>query len=176
MRSSSLQRLLEAARALPGERDPVECRAPAPSPTASIDGSADRSPRDPRELRADVGAFLRDLAARTEPALHDALTRAQNAWDQVDAVSVMDDALGERAAALKADWWTLAASNQPGAKAAAVEGLLAIEAGLGLVALLERRLATLIRLHTASGGELLPGGRPFLDVAAALMEAARGWA
>jgi hypothetical protein len=136
----------------------------------------DGSPRDPRELRAEVGALLRDLAARTEPALHEALTRAQNAWDQVDAVSVVDEALSERAARLKADWWTLAASNQPGAKAAAVEGLLAIEAGLGLVALLERRLATLIRLRVAGGGDLLPDGRPFLDVAAALHEVARGWA
>jgi hypothetical protein len=172
MRSTSLQRLLEAARALPGDRDPVECRAPAPSSAPA----ATRAPRDPAALRAEVGAFLRDLAARTEPALHDALARAQNAWDQADAVSVVDDEMTARATTLKADWWTLAASGQPGARAAAVEGLLAIEAGLGLVALVERRLATLIRLHTAGGGDLLPGGRPFLDVAAALHEAARGWA
>jgi hypothetical protein len=123
-----------------------------------------------------VGQWIAELATRTEPALQNALSRATNAWDQADAVSIVDDAFSARTDGLKAECWQAAASGQPGARAAAVESLLAFDAALGLVTLVERRLATLIRLHVAGGGELLPQGRPFLDVAAALTEAARGWA
>jgi hypothetical protein len=132
--------------------------------------------RDVAGLRAEVGALLGELADRMEPALHQALARAENAWDQADAVSVVDAELTTRADALKAAWWKVAAGDQPGARGAAIEALLALDAAFGLVQLVERRLATLIRLRVAGGGELLPEGRPFIDVAAALAEAARGWA
>ena len=172
MRNASLQRLLEAARALPGDRDPVECRAP--SLTSSPPGSSPCP--DLPALRAGVGALLGELASRTEPALHHALSRAANAWDQADAVSIVDADLSARTAELTARWREAAVCGEPSARAAAVEALLALEAALGLVALVERRLATLIRLRLTGGGELLPEGRPFLDVAGALREASRGWA
>jgi hypothetical protein len=126
-------------------------------------------------LRAGVGELLRELAARTQPALEQALTRSASAWDQADAVSIVDDELAARAEALKERWRRLAAGGDPAATAAALEALLAVQASLGLVTLVERRLATLIRLQLSGGGELLPDGRPFLDVSAALVEAARGW-
>jgi hypothetical protein len=128
------------------------------------------------ELRTSVGALLKDLAERTEPALQHALARAESAWDQADAVSIVDDKLLARAASLKARWQEVAASGEPGCEAAALEAMLAVDASLGLVSLMERRLATLIRLQLGGGGTLLPDGRPFLDVSSALSELARGWA
>ena len=59
--------------------------------------------------------------------------------------------------------------------AVALEGLLALEAARGLAALAEQRLSSLIRLRVRQTDELLPGGRPFLDLGAAIAEAARAW-
>ncbi len=168
MRSGSLQRLLEAARALPGDRDPVECFVPS---LHAVDPAPD--PQDLRELRAQVGALVRELADRTEPALHQALARAASAWDQADALVILDDALLGRNVELQTRW-RQAAHGGPAERAAAVEALLALDAAFGLVALVERRLATLIRLR--GDGDLLPEGRPFLDVSSALHDVARGWA
>ncbi len=148
---------------------PVLTLTPGAGPGSFTDAEIPR-------LRAAVGELLRELAARTEPALHGALTRTAVAWDQADAMSILDDALLARAEDLQTRWRHVAGSGAPGAVAAALEALLALEASLGLVALVERRLATLIRLRLGSGGELLPEGRPFLDVSSALVEAARGWA
>jgi hypothetical protein len=91
-------------------------------------------------------------------------------------VSIVDEKLLARAASLKARWQEVAASGEPGCEAAALEATLAVDASLGLVSLMERRLATLIRLQLGGGGTLLPDGRPFLDVSSALSELARGWA
>jgi hypothetical protein len=178
MRTGSLQRLLQVARALPGDRDPV----PAPRPaftlapeSALTPGQGGKAPAL-AELRAQVGALLTELAERVEPALCDALSRASSAWDQADAAPIVDDELRARAAALAERWRAAAGAWDPGTVAAALEALLAIEAALGVVAVVERRLATLIRLRLADGAPLLPDGRPFLDVPAALREAAGAWA
>lgn len=146
------------------------------TPASVTPGAAGASASAIGVLRGHVGELLRELAARTEPALHAALARAENAWDQADAVSIMDEDLRARTAALQARWRHVAASGAAGATAAALEALLVLEASLGLVAVVERRLAPLIRLRLAGGGDLLPDGRPFLDVSAALAEAAREWA
>jgi len=58
-----------------------------------------------------------------------------------------------------------------------VEALLTIDTTVALLTLVEKRMATLVRLRLRSETpELVPQGRPFLDVAAALQEAARAWA
>ena len=69
---------------------------------------------------------------------------------------------------------------QPGSpaprRAVALEGLLAIDLAIALVRLFERRLAALLRLRLRSATpELLPEGRPFLDLGRALHEAAEAW-
>jgi hypothetical protein len=52
-----------------------------------------------------------------------------------------------------------------------------LEAACGLTTLAERRLSSVIRLRLRSDDqELLPAGRPFLDLGAAISEAARVWA
>ena len=60
--------------------------------------------------------------------------------------------------------------------AVALEGLIALEAACGLTALTEGRLSALIRLRVRTReDDLLPEGRPFLDLGAALAEAATAW-
>ena len=74
----------------------------------------------------------------------------------------------------------LAAAAAPAALAArravALEGLLAVDASVALTRLFERRFATLLRLRMRSNTpELLPDGRPFLDLGRALREVAEAW-
>lgn len=156
MRLGPADRLLEAARALPGTRDPV--RLAVPALTTAL-------PESPA-LAARVGAFLRALADRLEPALTDGLLRATRAWDQADSLSVLKGDLIDEANELRA------AATQ----AKALTALLSVDVAVALVRLLETRLATFIRLRTQSGGDLVVDGRPFLDIAAAIGELARRWA
>jgi hypothetical protein len=156
MDRQALSRLVDAARRLPGERIDV------PPPSAPLAG-AQRA--DLPALRGRVAALLRALAERLEPELVSALERAPSAWDQADALVAVDDELAARLANLRRDW---EAAGGPEAALA----LLTLDAAAQLVGLCERRLATLVRLHP---GPLLANGRPFLDVPAALGEAARGW-
>ena len=61
-------------------------------------------------------------------------------------------------------------------RAIALEGLLAVDASVALVRLFERRLASLLRLRLRSATpDLLPEGRPFLDLGRALHEVAGAW-
>lgn len=219
MRLGSLSRLVETARALPGEKQaavglpgafaralsasrvpPVPVPVPpAPGDTAAAGGVASPEMMQVQEmmqaqemmqvqetpdtaetilrLRRRVGALFTALSSRLDPALTAALVRAETAWDQFDAFAVFDERLAREGTALRLEAASLAAMQHPPARAAGVEMLLALDGALGLVALVERRLATLVRLRIR-GAEpaLLPGGRPFLDVAAALAEAARAWA
>jgi hypothetical protein len=90
---------------------------------------------------------------------------------------VIDDELDGEIAALRR---RLSAGGgpaaSPGRRAIALEGLLALDAAIALVRLFERRLAALLRLRLRSATpELLPEGRPFLDLGAALREAAGAW-
>lgn len=192
--SSALERLVAAARALPGETAPVTIPDPLASPAPEGAGSSaaaatvtvrdeDAAPPDREALRRRVGALLAGLAERIEPTLADALARATRAWDQVDALTLIDPAARGDAERLVAEWRRLhraaIAGDTPepcADAAAALEALMTIDAALGLASLLERRMATLARLRVRSAEpSLLPGGRPFLDLAAALAEAARGW-
>lgn len=172
MPSSSLERLVDAARALPGERRPI-----VPSMISVGDAALEGEAVDTRALRAQLGRFLEQISQRLEPALKGALQHAAVAWDAFDEVSVLDRALHRDAAAIARAAAVLEREADPARRAIGLEVRIALEATLGLVHLVERRLATLVRLRGQSGDPaLLPGDRPFLDVAAALAEAARGWA
>ncbi|MES1205422.1 MAG: hypothetical protein ABUS79_05750 [Pseudomonadota bacterium] len=138
-----------------------------------------RTPPDLAGLRSDVAAVLKALAWRVEEQLPRALAAAPQAWDRVDdLLGFFDPALTAHVADVRRRL-ELAAAGGAGAaaRAAGIEGLLVIEAAWGMARLCERRLSSLIRLRVRSGDEdLLPGGRPFLDLAGALREAARAWA
>ncbi len=146
---------------------------------ARAGAAAADEPRDVEtgDLRAALAAVLAELASRTEPALAACLKRSREEWDQADSLSVIDAELADEIAVLRR---RLAASAQPPSPAArravALEGLLVVDAAVALVRLFERRLAPLLRLRLRSSApDLLPAGRPFLDLGAALHELAEAW-
>ena len=131
---------------------------------------------DAAALRGRFGRFLGELAKHLDPALTEALRHAAVAWDAFDEVSVLNPSLRDDAAAMAAAAAALERADDPARRALGLEIRIGLGAALGLVDLCERRLATLVRLRVQSGdSSLLPGGRPFLDVAAALAEAARSF-
>lgn len=169
---------MAATRALPGER----------RPGPQFDWLATQRPHEPsaspplsttqlRDLRKRLSQLLFTLSQRLQPALTDALRQAAVAWDSFDTVSVLDAALRAEAQALVTTAVQLERAHDAAQRAAGLELRIALTSALGLVDLCERRLATLVRLRVQSPQRsLLPAGRPFIDIAAALTEAARGWA
>ncbi len=171
VRPGALERLVDTARALRGDRHPV---LPPVAPVAEVELVA--ADIEVRALRGRLGQLFLTLAHRLDPALTDALRHAAVAWDAFDEVAVMVPELRHEAAWIAAAAATLEREAEPGRRAAGMEVRIALAAALGLVDLIERRLAMLVRLRVQSGERsLLPGYRPFLDVAAALVEAARGF-
>lgn len=131
---------------------------------------------DGPRIRRRVADALGALAALVEPALTEAVRRARQAWDQADALVVFDRQSLSQVAVLRRWLASCAAAGQGEAAGAALEGLLALDAAVALIRLFERRLAALLRLQLRSDEpELLPRGRPFLDLAAALREAEQAW-
>jgi hypothetical protein len=132
---------------------------------------------EPVRLRALVCHALEALAGRLDELLPPALARARLAWDKVDALTIVDEELATLLASTRQTLVANARSTSGPARAVAYEGLLALDAARGLTGLAERGLASLIRLRVrGSNDDLLPDGRPFLDLGAALAEAARAWA
>lgn len=128
------------------------------------------------ELRRAVGAVLLALSRRAEPAMTAALERAQRAWDQADTLQVIDDATQRELARLRHRLTGAVSGGTPAQRAVALEGALAVDVSVALVRLFERRLATLLRSRLRSPDPaLLPQGRPFLDLARGLAEAAEAW-
>lgn len=161
-----------------------ELKPPPPPPEKPMADVPPAQAAEARALRRRLHVILDALAVRVENQLPDVLRLAQRAWDQVDTLSVIDRDLAleilsmRRAAQAFAD----EPENAAPARAVAVEARLALDGAVGLVSLLERRLSSLIRLRLratdADGADpdLMPDGRPFIDVAAALRQAARCWA
>ena len=189
IRRYALPSLVETARELPlpvTTPEPVsddtggsatayaEALARAPGPIAP---APDQGRQRSDGLRPAVAAVLVRLARRVEPELTAAMQRGRGAWDQADAFSAIDRELEREVAALRRRLASAASLEQPAAcRAIALEGLLAIDGAVSLVRLFERRLATLLRLRLRSATpELLPAGRPFLDLGRALHEAAEAW-
>ncbi len=134
-----------------------------------------RAERD--DLRPAVAALLEKLASRAEPALVACIWRSREKWDQADSLSVIDADLADELAALRR---RLAEAAEPassaGRRAIALEGLVIMDASVALVRLFERRLAPLLRLRLRSATpDVLPDGRPFLDLGQALHEVAEAW-
>jgi hypothetical protein len=129
------------------------------------------------DLRPVIASLLARVARRVEPALTAVLERASAAWDQADAFSVIDDDVEVEIVATRRRLTASAGVDAPAAtRAIALEGLLAVDASIALVRLFERRLAALLRLRLRSATpELLPEGRPFLDLGRALREVAEAW-
>lgn len=163
------------------------------------------------ELRPMVAGLLRRLQRDVEPKLKDGLERASRAWDQADALVLIDAELAREIAAvtqkliaaariparpsagadpsaggntrvdrtMHSDMNTDRHAETNGAlprAAVALEGLLVLDTAVSLVRLFESRLASLLRLRRRSATpELLPEGRPFLDLAGALRELAEVW-
>ena len=108
--------------------------------------------------------------------LPDAVASARQAWERVDALKVLDRSASAQIAQARSALVQQATEGEPATRATAIEGLVAVDTAWGLTRLFERRLSSLIRLRVRSGNtDLLPDGRPFLDLAAALHEAARAW-
>lgn len=170
---SSVEGLLRAARNLPGEgvgAPPLAHLAALPRQPVSPSESL-----SPRALRQRLSGLLSALAQRLDPALTAALRQAEVAWDSFDSLSVLTPDLQAEAQAVSDGAGALEATVDPGLRAAGLELRLSVAAALSLVDLCERRLATLVRLRVQSAEPaLLPAGRPFIDVAAALSEVARG--
>lgn len=172
MSHHALEALVAQVRSLPGEAAELGLPRAAVSdaatpPSVSLDTGA---------LRARTGAWLTALAARVAETLPDGIARATQAWDQADGFAVFDAELREEAIELRRAAEALAAGADDEARAAGVEARLMIDASVGVVSLLERRFAAILRLRLRSATpELLVDGRPFLDVAAALNEAGRRW-
>jgi hypothetical protein len=184
IRYRHLNKLVRAAAALPGPRldvalwqrlEPWSAAGPDPGEPGEIPAE---TRREIALLRGQVGGCLEGLAQRAEKALRTALARARQNWEQVDSMVIVDPpmagALGDARRRLQA-----AASREgahPAVAAVALEGLLVMEAATGLTSLAERRLSSLIRLRVRQSEDLLPEGRPFLDLSRALAEAAHAWA
>jgi hypothetical protein len=189
IRQRHLKQLVRAAASLPGPKldiAPWSRHLPLESVgrvTEPGDNGA-QAPADARSeqaeilrLRALVADSLAALARRIDQTLPAALAQARQAWDKVDDLTIVDPPLRASLADARR-WLAAAAAEASGARGAvALEGMLVLEAAAGLARLCERRLSALIRLRVRSQeDELLPAGRPFLDLGAALAEAARAWA
>ncbi len=176
MPSAPLDILVAAARALPGGSDGGD--APQQPRAAGRGALAEAQPLSLEELEARIGLLLRALSTKLQGALPSVLALASTAWDQVDALQLLDRALLEEAAMLRARAAELAddADAEPATRAGAVAVRLTVDSAYGLVSLVERRLASLIRLRLrAEDPDLLPSGKPFLDLGAALGQAATVW-
>jgi hypothetical protein len=182
IRQRHLQELRRAATALPGPKAAAPRLTQLPPAAGAGDGAAPEGPLDAAarteiaNLRRLVHHVLMTLSERVERTLGPALEKALRAWDQADAHVILDHDLKHRLALERRRLEEALGSPWPAVRAVAVEAILALRAACALVELFERRLSPLIRLRVRSPErELLPNGRPFLDLAPALAEAARGW-
>lgn len=176
IRHRHLKQLVDSAVALGGPTlDQALWRRLQPF-AAGDPGELPADPRlEARRLRALVAGSLQALAERLEQTLAPALAGARQNWDKVDNQTIVDSRL-EAAVASTRHALERAATRADAAGAVALEGLMALEAARGLIRLAEQRMSSLIRLRVRQDEDLLPGGRPFLDLGAALAEAARAWA
>jgi hypothetical protein len=158
---NALARLLAETRALAGHAADglprgIDCDPKGPVPLLA-----------PLELRRRVGALLARLASDVTQQLEESLELSRTAWDQVDAVTLVDAEAWSEARQLRAAARALADGDDSAARAEGLAAGLTLDAAVGLATLVERRLATLLRR-----GE----GQPFRELGGALAEAARAWA
>ena len=185
----ALARLVDDASRLTGAHDSAEDA----SPRRSTDRRAPRLPARTIslfELKTRVRELIAELARRVDASLPETLAQAHGAWDQVDACKLVDKAVDDEVRELVRHAMKLELDDAPERRALGLEARLTIDAAVGLCSLVERRLATLVRLRLRDitpentdeepdpatlAARLLPEGRPFLDLGAALHETARRW-
>jgi hypothetical protein len=149
--------------------------APAGQTTLSLLDPAIRA--DVVHLRHLVAEALSLLARRLEERFADAISSAQRAWETADDLVIIDTGTGAVLAETRRTLFRAGSSAHRALRAVALEGLLAFDSAYGLASVAERRLSSLIRLRVRSPeADLLPEGRPFLDLAEAFAEAAQEWA
>ncbi len=183
MNEGALGRLVAQTRMLPGNRAdlrgvglPRMADRGGGTPATSPSREEPDAPLAVAELSARVGALLAEMGRRTSERLPATLELAHSAWDQVDSLVLFDLPLRREVAVLRRASRAAADASDAPLAAIGLEAELTLDAAVGLVSILERRLATLARLRLRSETpELVRDGRPFLDVGAALLEAARGW-
>jgi hypothetical protein len=178
------RRLQSFSNALPsppeqGPAAPAETQPRSTQPLSTLERA------EIARLRGLVASSLQALARALDQTLAQALATARQAWEKVDSQALIDPtldaSLGVARRALEL------AVVKPGAVGAvALEGITVLEVARGLVALAEQRMSSLIRLRlqqaqasaagAAEAEALLPGGRPFLDLSAAIAEVGRAWA
>jgi hypothetical protein len=169
----SLLQLHERARALPGERRDL-CRVVNLAPAA--DGPLPLLDRARLLLlRRRTAALFRTLAKQVDEELMRALSAGQTRWDQVDALALIPSHVRLTRTALETDWHAAGAVD-PVLHAASTEALATIATAMDLLQLVERRLATFVRLRLKQDDpRLMPDGRPFLDIGRALLDTAEAY-
>jgi hypothetical protein len=170
MSAIALERLVGQIQSLPAGS------AELGLPRATVNDRGEATALPPETLRTRGAALLRALAEKVATALPAAIANTQQAWDQADAFALLDPELRTFAADLRRAAAAGVDAEDPLAQTAALETRLMIDSAIGLVTLIERRFAALMRLRLRSETpELLVDGEPFIDVASALSEAARRW-
>jgi hypothetical protein len=166
MRSAALPRLLEQIRAL-GEGEWSAEGLPRAADRGAVTVG---EPMPAGELRRQMGAFLGELAERVEAELSRVLGLG---WDQIDSLVLVDAETGREARRVRSAARALEQSDDEATRAEGLAAALTLDAVLGVVSIVERRMAALVRLRGEA--PLLVEGRPFVDLGPALAEAARAW-
>jgi hypothetical protein len=198
IRNRHLKQLVHSAASLGGPRLEtalwrrldgfVAALPPRPEASTGAQGEPATSPGEAARaeiarLRGLVAGSLQALAARIEQTLGPALAGARQAWEKVDSQVLVDPTLDASLGVARRTLELAVAEPDP-LGAVALEGIAVLEVARGLVALAEQRMSSLIRLRLAGAGvdgqldpegTLLPQGRPFLDLSAAIAEAGRAW-
>lgn len=183
----TLSTLYARCRSLPGDRRAL-CKIVSPLGPPDARGTTEDPLDQPRLklLRRRTAALLRELAKQSDEQLLRALSHGQARWDQVDALGLVPAKAHVLRKTLAADWRAFAEAaateTQPAARAAMQEAIATLDTSFDLLQLMERRLATFVRLRLQSASEsttqedrLMPDGRPFLDVARALLDTAEAY-
>jgi hypothetical protein len=166
--------LLRQLRSLPADGD-VEPGLPRAA-DRQLRSSTEMELLDARALRQRIGLALAELGRRLTEELPHTFERALKAWDQIDALVVIDPPMRRELGLLRRAALALEAAEDAPTRAVGLESRLVLDAATGLTSLFERRLAQLVRARLRSDDpSLLVDGRPFVDLGAALTEAARRW-
>lgn len=128
-------------------------------------------------VRRQVRTTLGRMATLLDERLADALRSATWAWEKTGSMAFLDEETIEMLTLARQDLRYAVLMGEPQVVALATEGLWTLRTAFSVISLLETRLPSLIRLRTRmEDRDLMPQGRPFLDLAPALSELARRWA
>ena len=128
-------------------------------------------------VRRQVRSTLARMATLLDERLPNVLRTATWAWEKTGSMAILDEEALQILTLARQDLRYAVLMGDPQVVALATEGLWALRTAFSVISLLETRLPSLIRLRTRmEDRDLMPQGRPFLDLAPALSELARRWA